>query len=104
MKAEKAIEELKRRIALIDKDYREEAAEYGEVLQTAIEALEKQIPKKPFIKPDKYTDVVQQYYCPNCGRYFGQAGIHNVILFNKERFCQGEGCGQAIDWDMKPTE
>lgn len=70
-------------------------------VELAIKALEKQIPKKPVIKPDKYTDVVRQYYCPNCGRYFGQAGIHNVILFNKERFCQEEGCGQAIDWNTE---
>lgn len=72
-----------------------------EVARTCISAIEKQIPQKPVIKPDKYTDVVQQYYCPNFGRYFGQRGIHNVILFNKERFCQGEGCGQAIDWNTE---
>lgn len=48
MKAEKAIEELKRRIALIDKDYKEEAAEYREVLQTAVESLEKHTPKNRY--------------------------------------------------------
>ena len=84
----------------------EECSEYGncdhtkqsDIARTCISALEKQMPKKPVIKQDTYTHVIQQYHCPKCGRYFGQAGIHNVILFNKERFCQGEGCGQAIDW------
>lgn len=73
--------------------------EYREALVLAVSALKKQVPQKPVIKPDKYADVVLHYYCPACGRYFGQAGVHSVILFNKERFCQGEKCGQAIDWD-----
>lgn len=75
---------------------------WGQSINTAygmaISALEKQIPKKPVTKPDKYSDLVQHYYCPDCGRYFGQCGIHDVILFNKERYCQGERCGQALDW------
>ena len=74
---------------------------YRASLAFATSALERLIPTKPIIKPSKYTDVVQQYYCPNCGRYLGQASIHNVSLFNKERFCQGEGCGQAIDWETE---
>lgn len=64
----------------------------------AVEALEKQIPKKPLKQTDKYSDLVEHYYCPSCGRYFGQRGVHNAILFNKERYCQDEGCGQALDW------
>lgn len=74
----------------------------GQAINTAygmaIAALERRIPKKPSIKPDKYCDLIQHYYCPTCGRYFGQRGIHNVILFSKERYCQGDGCGQALDW------
>lgn len=70
----------------------------NEALEVAKSALEKQILKKPRKMPNKYCDLIQYYYCPSCGRYFGQAGIHSVILFNKDRFCQGEGCGQAIDW------
>lgn len=67
-------------------------------INNVISMLEKQIPKKPEKKPDKYCDLIQIYYCPTCGRYFGQRGVHDAILFNKERFCQGENCGQAIDW------
>lgn len=61
--------------------------------------LKKRIPKKPEKKPDRYCDLIHNYYCPSCGRYFGQRGVHNAILFNKERYCQGENCGQAIDWN-----
>lgn len=62
------------------------------------EAREKQKAKKPEKKPDKYSDLTQHYYCPSCGHYFGQAGVRSVILFNKEKYCQGDNCGQAIDW------
>lgn len=62
------------------------------------EELKKRVQQKPEKKPDRYCDLIQKYYCSSCGRYFGQRGIHNVILFNKERYCQGENCGQAIDW------
>ena len=74
------------------------AEKYDNNFMALKSALEKQIPKKPEKKPDKYCDLVQIYYCPTCGRYFGQRGVHNAILFNKERFCQGENCGQALDW------
>lgn len=70
----------------------------ADIARLSIFALEKQIPKKPEKKPDRYCDLIQQYYCPSCGRYFGQRGVHNVILFNKERYCQGDNCGQKIDW------
>lgn len=60
-----------------------------EVYETAISALEKQIPKKPIKTNDetgiRYTD---SYRCPNCGGAFAGTGIAN--------FCYH--CGQAIDW------
>ena len=59
------------------------------------EAIEKQKAKKPNKRPDKYTDLVQHYSCPVCGKYFGQAGVHNEILFRKSKYCT---CGQSIDW------
>ena len=58
-------------------------------------AREKQRAKKPNKREDKYTDLIQHYSCPVCGRYFGQAGVHSVILFDKPKYCT---CGNAIDW------
>ena len=60
------------------------------------EAVERLRAKKPDTKPDKYTDLVQHYWCPVCGKYFGHAGIHNEILLDKPKYCT---CGQAISWE-----
>lgn len=78
----------------------EECAAYEEIgtVEEFRTLKDKHTPKKPEIKPDKHCDLVQYYYCPTCGYYFGQAGKHNAILFDKQRFCQGENCGQAMDW------
>ncbi len=65
------------------------------LLETAISALEKQIPKKPR-KTDSYRGVLKRVYayaCPTC---------HNVCLekYMNERqnttFCWD--CGQHLDW------
>lgn len=48
-----------------------------------IDALEKQIPKKPC--NDNENGVYEKEYCPNCHRN----------LFPNEHHCK---CGQAIDW------
>lgn len=99
MTEQEAIEELEERYLTMsmcgDVD---ECRRNNLLISMAISALEKRIPKKPKKQPDKYYGLVQYYHCPSCGRYFGQSGVHNVILFNKERYCQGDGCGQAIDW------
>lgn len=58
-------------------------------------AMEKQRAKKPGKRADRYTDLIQHYSCPVCGKYFGQAGVHSAILFDKLKYCT---CGQAIDW------
>lgn len=58
-------------------------------------AMERQREKKPNKRADTHTDLVRYYYCPVCGRYFGQAGVHSVICFNTPKYCI---CGQAIDW------
>ena len=66
-----------------------------EAIQIAIQALEKQIPKKPR-KTDSYRGVLKRVYayaCPTC---------HNVCLekYMNERqnttFCWD--CGQKLDW------
>lgn len=58
------------------------------VRETAIKALEKQIPKKPVhIGGDgiRYTDL---YRCPNCGQGFTGTGIADYCYH----------CGQKLDW------
>lgn len=59
----------------------------GEVLIKAVEALEKQVPKKPHRNYAK----LNAWWCV-CGEYLGKrdfvAGVPN--------FCPN--CGQAIDW------
>lgn len=65
----------------------------AEALDVAIQALEKQIPKKPTsIDYEKYVDVIGNagflrgaYWCPNCN-YVVKSGS----------FCSN--CGQKLDW------
>lgn len=62
---------------------------YAEIaLETAIKALEQQIPKKP-------EKVEDHLYCPNCDGFIGY-----VVDCEEEHYqipyCSG--CGQAIDW------
>lgn len=53
----------------------------------AIEALEKQIPKKPLSREDK--SEISYGYCPCCS---------NIIdNWDDIRYC--DECGQAIDWE-----
>lgn len=52
-------------------------------LHKAIEALEKQIPKKPYI--DNENGVYEKEYCPTCHR----------SLFPNDHHCR---CGQVLDW------
>lgn len=71
------------------------ANDINEALEVAKFALVRRIAKRPR-KERKYFGLVQYYYCPSCGHYFGQSGDYSTLV--KDRFCQGEGCGQAIDW------
>ena len=57
--------------------------EQKEAFQMAIQALEKQMPKKPY--KDNENGIYEKEYCPICNR----------SLFSNDRHCI---CGQAIDW------
>lgn len=69
------------------------ADELSEALQMAMQALEKQIAKKPTpIDYKKYIDVIDNaivlrgaYWCPNCKR-----------VVKSGSFCSN--CGQKLDW------
>ena len=55
--------------------------------KAGIEALEKQIPKKPcWISIFRHHEV-KEPFCPSCKRMY---------LCNKQNYC--EECGQKIDW------
>ena len=56
-----------------------------EALQTAMQALEKQIPRKPIEKSPWV------YHCPSCD----SQDIEDVFI-KKFNFCLD--CGQALDW------
>ena len=54
-----------------------------ESVDMAIQALEKQIPKKPY--KDNENGIYEKEYCPIC----------HISLFPNDHHCI---CGQAIDW------
>ena len=63
-------------------------AEFENALALAIEALEKQIPKKPL-------HMHKNYYCPIC-KEDGWMLWDDAIPNDMDEYC-GK-CGQAIDW------
>ena len=89
MTAKEAIKTIQVAIAEVEWEY---PLDYSVAFETAIEALEKQIPKKP-----KYEDVDNIYgaikrTCTACG---------DVCMVSKgakpyEHYCRQ--CGQALDW------
>ena len=73
---EEAIKMIEIAIAEVEWEY---PLDYSIAFETALNALEKQIPKK--LKDDGWL------YCPICGR--------DVLL---DRFNYCPDCGQALDW------
>ena len=65
MTNKEAIEQLRERLAITD--YRQQIPEYYEAIELAVEALEKQMPKKPNYVPDDDTCVYYHWECPECG-------------------------------------
>ena len=81
MTEREAITKLKRK-AYRTTYYGDKVLEHEENL-VAIEALEKQIAKKPY--KDNENGVYEKDHCPTCHR----------SLFPNDHHCE---CGQAIDW------
>ena len=68
-----------------------------EVCDIAIEALEKQIPKKPIKLTYKLLiDAGWIYACPNCKMACGENKYH-LEATSDEMYCPS--CGQAIDFE-----
>lgn len=65
-----------------------ECSIFAEALEAAIQALEKQIPKKPDFTEDKEFAL-----CPCC---------NGKGLLNKQKYC--DNCGQKIDLDWSNAE
>ena len=91
MTKNEAIRELKERIVFIKNHY-PECEDYKQALEIAINALEKQIPKKPNLEGDGYADghlVYDTWICPCCEKYY-------EVDYDDYDYCPN--CGQAIDW------
>ena len=86
MTESEAIAELRRK-AYRTTCYGNKVLEHEENL-VAIEALEKQIPKKPIKSENQVVRYVNTYYCPIC-----ELGITGT---NIAKWCYH--CGQKLDW------
>ena len=65
-----------------------------EAIQIAIQALEKQIPKKPIMKP-YYKDMEEEYLCcPTCGEIL----TDRIPMDNKDFYFHCLNCGQKFDY------
>lgn len=84
-----AIVVFKERLAI--SDYKKQIPDYYEAMELAVNALEKQIAKKPDIEGDGYADgqlVYDTWICPCCEK-------HYEIDYDNYDYCPN--CGQHID-------
>lgn len=66
----------------------------AEALDVAIQALEKQMPKKPIMK-QYFEDLEDEYlYCPTCGEIL----TDRIPADNKTFYFHCMNCGQKFDW------
>lgn len=66
----------------------------AEALDVAIQALEKQIPKKPIMK-QYFEDLEEEYLCcPTCGEIL----TDRIPADNKTFYFHCMNCGQKLDW------
>jgi formamidopyrimidine-DNA glycosylase len=86
MTPQEAIEIIKIAIAEVEWNY---PMDYAVAFEKAIEALEKQIPKKP--KTLYCLGEVSNYSCPNCGEAQGKT-------IGKKWWNYCPHCQQALDW------
>lgn len=90
MTESEAIKELQQYVGLpFEMDALEEAA------KMAIQALEKQIAKKPIMKP--YFDDMEEEYlcCPTCGEIL----TDRIPMDNKDFYFHCLNCGQKFNWE-----
>ena len=86
--------------------------EQKEAFQMAINALEKQIPKKPILKHDVSVMHINRgnqphewkrlesdnWHCPECDSFVGErVYVHSKVHDQrKKKYC--DNCGQKLDW------
>lgn len=89
MKPSEVIKTIKIAMAEVEWEY---PMDYQVAFEKTIEALEKQMPKKPFLECTERRTPIAMWHCPVC---------KNEIISNWNRdiansYCHH--CGQAIDW------
>jgi len=65
-----------------------------DIFTTSIQALEKQIPKKPIKDRKQEIRYTSSYSCPSCGGGFIGTGIADYCYH----------CGQRMDWNVEEFE
>ena len=69
--------------------------DYIDFVRIAINALEKQIPKKPIMKT-YYEDMEEEYLCcPTCGEIL----TDRIPMDNKDFYFHCLNCGQKFNWE-----
>lgn len=68
-------------------------------MEIAVEAMERQVPKKPIKSFDQYNNNLYRLDCPTCNRVVGfgnsRVGTRKIGAMSPD-MCGY--CGQAIDW------
>lgn len=91
MTAEEAKKYLEDKVSNADLTSSYVGVNWRDVYKTAIEALEKQIPKKPNI-------TIHNGYCGNCGCAWGYDRLSTEERCGYTYFQYCPACGQRIDW------
>ena len=93
MTENEAIELIEKDLKLHSKDL---SSKYKNGLRMAIQALEKQIPKKPIFDFNS-SDTLSKFHC-DCGKIIW---VHHDIgtMDNNDAPNYCDNCGQKLDWD-----
>ena len=90
-----SIQTAKENIAILESQEPEDAGCYLQLEheKMVLDALEKQMPKRPLKKRIANDGYAWEWVCPNC---------HIVKVTTEKQFC--DDCGQKLDWSDHPTE
>lgn len=95
MTPQEAIKRIKHHNELHSRAEKHFAIRITKALNMAVEALEKQIPKKVCEVQKDY--IIKHHCCPSCDYPVNVSFIKDRIAgFRKDKYCNN--CGQALDW------